>query len=302
MWLQAAGYHTVHVGKYLNGYGGAAAGYVPPGWDEWYAASGDTTQARLRLPAEPERHAWSRYGGRARDFKQDVFTDLAVDAIDRSAPARPVLPRRHVHGAARRRPEPQPAAARRLRRARPSRRPATRRFDAEPLPLPPSFNEADVSDKPLAIQAAAAARRRRASTRPGAATAAGSSRCSRSTRASAGSSTRCAPQGELDNTLIVFTSDNGFFAGEHRVRDRQEPRLRGGDPGAAGDPRARASRRASKVDDLAINADLAPTILDAAGAEPGLVEDGARCCPFADHPARAHGRELLIEKGDSRRR
>ena len=51
-----------------------------------------------------------------------------------------------------------------------------------------------------------------------------------------------------------------------------------------------------------VNADLAPTILDAADAEPGLVEDGRSLLPFAAHPARLHGRELLLEKGVRRRR
>jgi N-acetylglucosamine-6-sulfatase len=37
VWLQAAGYHTAYVGKYLNGYGSDLTSdtYVPPGWDDW---------------------------------------------------------------------------------------------------------------------------------------------------------------------------------------------------------------------------------------------------------------------------
>jgi arylsulfatase A-like enzyme len=54
-WLQAAGYRTGHVGKYLNGYGidfvlGEGSGvpqhdptYVPPGWDDWQALVDVTT-------------------------------------------------------------------------------------------------------------------------------------------------------------------------------------------------------------------------------------------------------------------
>ena len=49
--------------------------------------------------------------------------------------------------------------------------------------------------------------------------------------------------GELDNTLIIYTSDNGYFHGEHRIPERQDAHLRGVDPGAARDARARASRR-----------------------------------------------------------
>ena len=41
VWLQAAGYHTGLIGKYLNGYGRRNDGgptVVPPGWSEWNAA------------------------------------------------------------------------------------------------------------------------------------------------------------------------------------------------------------------------------------------------------------------------
>ena len=35
LWLQAAGYRTMHVGKFLNGYGRDAPPTVPPGFDDW---------------------------------------------------------------------------------------------------------------------------------------------------------------------------------------------------------------------------------------------------------------------------
>src|SRR5207247_8724581 len=38
-WLQAAGYHTALVGKYLNGYWNAPSGYVPPGWEHWVSVT-----------------------------------------------------------------------------------------------------------------------------------------------------------------------------------------------------------------------------------------------------------------------
>ena len=40
VWLQAAGYHTMLAGKYLNGYPLKDNHmYIPPGWNEWYSAS-----------------------------------------------------------------------------------------------------------------------------------------------------------------------------------------------------------------------------------------------------------------------
>ena len=46
-WLQAVGYKTGFAGKYCNGYGepgdNKAASFVPPGWDDWRAFQGDGT-------------------------------------------------------------------------------------------------------------------------------------------------------------------------------------------------------------------------------------------------------------------
>ena len=50
--------------------------------------------------------------------------------------------------------------------------------------------------------------------------------------------------------------------------------------------------------DLAINADLAPTITQVAGAKPRLEMDGESLLPAAEHPRKERGRELLIEAAD----
>ena len=101
--------------------------------------------------------------------------------------------------------------------------------------------------------------------------------------------------GELDNTLIVYTSDNGFFHGEHRIPTgklhiyeesiRVPLQMRG--PGIP---------RGVNVGDLSINADLAPTIVDVANANPGLAMDGRSLIPVAQNPGIEQGRELLIEQ------
>ncbi len=54
--------------------------------------------------------------------------------------------------------------------------------------------------------------------------------------------------------------------------------------------------RGVSVGDLAINADLAPTIVDVANANPGLVMDGRSLIPVARNPGIESGRELLIEQ------
>ena len=98
-------------------------------------------------------------------------------------------------------------------------------------------------------------------------------------------------RGELDNTLIAYTSDNGFFHGEHRVFQGKQRiyeesirvplQMRG--PGIA---------PGTRVDELSINADLAPTIVAAANASPGLVMDGQSLISIVQQPRS----ELLLER------
>jgi hypothetical protein len=163
------------------------------------------------------------------------------------------------------------------------------------LPQPPSFNEADVSDKPPEIRGRAPF---------DAGDIADITRFYRCRRASELAEDQGVAQiigalqasGELDNTLVIFTSDNGFMHGEHRVKTgkvvpyeesiRVPLLIRG--PGFRG---------GKTVRDLSINADLAPTIVKATGAQPGRTMDGIPLQGFAQNPGRERGRELSIEAG-----
>ena len=101
--------------------------------------------------------------------------------------------------------------------------------------------------------------------------------------------------GVLDNTLVVYMSDNGYFHGEHRIaKDKQRVyeesirvplQMRG--PGIP---------QRETVSEPVINADLAPTIIDAANAQPGLTMDGRSLLPVAKDPAVDRDREVLIEE------
>jgi arylsulfatase A-like enzyme len=97
-WMQAAGYDTGLVGKYLNGYPdrqgmatvhGIGEDYVPRGWDEWYSSflHDDTTHAPIDFSYEHfrfnENGSVVTYGPGA--YLTDVEADLAVDFIDRNA-------------------------------------------------------------------------------------------------------------------------------------------------------------------------------------------------------------------------
>ena len=102
-------------------------------------------------------------------------------------------------------------------------------------------------------------------------------------------------KGELGNTVLIFTSDNGFFHGEHRIPGGKTHIYEESIRVPLADARAGIPPGVS-VSDLSINADLAPTIVDLANASPGLVMDGRSLIPVAQQPGIEQGRELLIEE------
>lgn len=75
-----------------------------------------------------------------------------------------------------------------------------------------------------------------------------------------------AEQGERANTLVIFTSDNGYFHGEHGLADKWYPHQESiRVPLIVDDPRLAKTERGSTDDRMTLNIDLAPTILSAAG-------------------------------------
>jgi len=102
--------------------------------------------------------------------------------------------------------------------------------------------------------------------------------------------------GELENTLILFTSDNGYFQGEHRIKGgkirlyeeaTRVPLLMRG-PGV---PRGR------RVGELVANIDLASTVAAVAHARPGRVLDGRSLLSVAARPVGYPSRDILFENG-----
>src|SRR2546423_4779635 len=293
VWLRRAGYYTGLVGKYLNGYGKHNPRFVPPGWSAWYAAIGNTDQQVYDYSLNANGHL-VHYGSAPAAFKQDVPTRKAVRFLQRGTPgSKPFFlwltyPAPHAAG-----PDPNPNPPQDCAHAaKPAPRDAGA-FASEPLPKPPSFNEAKVSDKVRNV-------RRRP--RLGSGRVAGITQAYRCELESLLSVDRGVKRvidelkrkGELANTYVIFTSDNGAFHGEHRIAAGKvkpyEPSirvplvLRG--PGI---PHAATSRQ------LAINADLAPTIVDLSGAKPTLAMDGRSLVPAAGHPSTTSRRQLLIE-------
>jgi N-acetylglucosamine-6-sulfatase len=304
VWLQRAGYYTAHVGKYLNGYGGGGTALqVPPGWSEWHGATslpylGFTVNEGGRLvtfpatPANYQTDVWARKGAdlirRRAPSSQPFFMWFAVFAPHSGGPRDPDDP---AAGAGRR------GAPRRAQAiATPS--PAARHrnaFASQALPTPPSFNEADVSDKPLAVRnrplltpARIAAVREAYQQRLESLLAVDEAVASlvETLRAT----------GELANTLIIFTSDNGFFHGEHRVANGKvllyEPSIRV--PLLVRGPGVPKGVHRSQ---LVANVDLAATILDAAHAAADRRLDGRTLFPLLRDGGKEYGRDLLIENG-----
>jgi N-acetylglucosamine-6-sulfatase len=293
VWLQRAGYRTVHIGKFLNQYGLVNPTDVPSGWSEWYASVDPSTYFFYGYTLN-ENGLLNTYGLDRNPlyYSTDYYTERAVSVVERMGETRTpfflsVAFLAPHSGGPRDPDDPQGLAT-------PS--PALRhvdRFVTEPLPSDPSYNEADVSDKPSFIQALPPIRAARAAAidenyrqrlESLLAVDEGVVRIVDALRA----------EGELENTLILFTSDNGFFHGEHRVQNGKvlvyEPSirvpliLRG--PGV---PQGRHRRQ------LVTNADFAPTILEAARAKPGKIQDGRSLFRLLEDRGLEWGRDLLIE-------
>ena len=104
-------------------------------------------------------------------------------------------------------------------------------------------------------------------------------------------------QGVLDRTLVVFTTDNGYFHGEHGLADKWYPyeesiRV----PLIVWDPRMPAARRGTTDDALTLNVDLAPTILAAARIAPPAAMQGRDLAPlYLDARPPAWRSEFLYE-------
>jgi arylsulfatase A-like enzyme len=100
----------------------------------------------------------------------------------------------------------------------------------------------------------------------------------------------------LDNTYLIFTSDNGFMQGQHRLHQGkfapyepsiQVPLLMRG-PGIPPGSQPRS---------LVWNGDIPATILKIADASPGLPQDGRSLLPYARDPNLRSTRPILIETG-----
>jgi arylsulfatase A-like enzyme len=280
-WLHDAGYRTGLYGKYVNGYLGnpptdgytGPLPYVPPGWEEWHAF----TVLDWFNYGLTNNHAEEAYGSEDADYSTDVLAAKAVDFIVSSG-NRPFF----LYFAPYSPHDPAPPAPRHVGR-----------YAGVPPWRPLSFDEADVSDKAATIRnmpllppdqvdfidvlyehmlesllsvddAVAAILRALRET------------------------------GRDEDTIVVFTSDNGVALGEHRWVGKlcpYEECLRV--PMVVRYPRLVG---AARVDDRQVtNIDLAPTFAEFAGAQPTSRVDGRSFASLLDGSAASWRTDMLYE-------
>lgn len=268
-WLKRAGYHTAFVGKYLNGYEQMIQ--PAPGWDSWHASFNFLLYFDYIVNDDGEV---THYGYGRHDYSTYQYTERAVAEISDPRRDKPLfmwLAYNAPHLIASQR-EPCDGDV-----PTPPSREAFEEFAGEPLPRDPSFGERDRSDKPRTI-----------ADRPPLTPVEIELmtlrwRCGLATLRALDESiervvSALSDEGELDNTVLVFVSDNGYFFGQHAIdRDKRLPyRASAQVPMAIRVPDAiRGGEHVGAVDEVVSTVDLAPTLLDFAGGRPCLA--GTNC-------------------------
>jgi arylsulfatase A-like enzyme len=288
-WLQAAGYRTAMMGKYLNNYPSEESGpnYIPPGWSTWFVANGGSYYSQYWYSIN-DNGTTRNYGGAPEDHFQNVLLRRAQQFLRSTASdppdkpfflfLAPFLPHK---------PYRAPVQYEDL-------------FPGIQAPRTPSFNEADVSDKPAwvqrlpqldatAIRAIDTIYRKRR-------------QC---TQALDDMVERLIgtlrTTGQLSNTYVFFTSDNGFFHGQHRIPDDKrrayEEAIRA--PLVVRGPGIPAGRVVYR---LTGNVDFAPTFAALAGVTPPSFGTGAPWCRCSAERLRHRGVRPSCWKASRRRR
>ncbi len=289
--MHDAGYTTGLFGKYLNGYPNSAPqDFIPPGWDTWASAVKGNPYGEYDYTLN-QNGKEVQYRRQPSDYGTDVYMRLAKDFINQAAQKQmPFFAYLAVYA------PHQPATA------APQDEQA---FPGLQAPRTDAFDEADVSDKPLFIRSLPLLTpreignidnlyRRRAQSLQAV------------DRGVADLISQLQQNGQLDNTYVIFTSDNGFHLGEHRMPAGKQTAyetdihlplyVRG--PGVA---------PGSHVSAITGNIDLAPTIADVGGTSLTDNPDGRSLLPFlngdapeADGPNPQWRQAYLLEHWDEK--
>jgi N-acetylglucosamine-6-sulfatase len=264
-WLQTAGYQTMFLGKYLNGYPiGLDRTYVPQGWDEWYSPGRGKPYEGLNYTLNVNG-TLVPYGANPEEYLLDVLSlqmeTLLHDAAQSGKPFFIFMAPFQPH---------EPAI------------PAARHADLFPdlqAPRTESFNEADVGDKPGSIRydppltAEQIADldllfRRRVQSMQSV------------DEMIARLFDVLQETSQLDNTYIIFTSDNGFHLGQHRLNAGKSTPYEEdiNVPFVIHGPDIPANRTLAGY--LVGNIDIAPTIAELAGVIPPPIIEGRSLVPL----------------------
>jgi N-acetylglucosamine-6-sulfatase len=245
--LQGAGYRTGLYGKYLNGYPLGRNLYTPPGWSEFVATFGANDYFDYKLSEND--HAVS-YGSDPADYKTDVLTGMArrfIQSTKRSQPFFLYLAYNAPHSESGGRITPAP-------RNRGS-------CAGQSFGETPDFNAYDEVSEPPWMDAEKPKSLRNTQMRR-------SATCEvlRGVDDAVSSIVSELEQtGRLDDTYVIFTSDNGYAFGEHRLEgkgDLYEASIRVPLLVRGPDVKPEMIRR------LTSNVDFVPTILDWADVTP----------------------------------
>lgn len=287
VWLQDAGYRTALYGKYLNNYPvNAGRNYVPPGWTDWSAFLGTNYEGDLYYNyTMNENSVLVDYGDSPEDYSTDVIRDKSLafinESVEDGSPFFLFVSVYAPHG-------PATPAPRHLSL-----------YNDLSYPQSPSFGETDLSDKPEII---------RALTETGDdfdvndanGFFQGRVRSLLAVDELVGDLIQTLEQnGQLENTYIIFTSDNGFHLGEHKLpsgkgtayeEDIRVPLLVRG-PGIT---------PGTQIAQMSANIDLAPTIAEIAGVRAPDFVDGRSFLPCLQGRDVSWRNGLLIEFGYER--
>jgi len=292
-WLQAAGYRTSLIGKYMNGYQAlwddqTQPPYVPPGWSLWNGLKRVSYFDWIFIQPDGLGNYVEFPGGSAEsDYVTDVMRERAKDFISESVAAGepfflylafkdPHLP-----------PIPAPRHE--------------GMFQSLPPWRPPSYNEADVSDKPTWVQ----------NTPPMTPTQMADLDQTRIDQLEmlqsvdeaiggnpaygiVGIMEHLRSLGVADDTMVVYFSDNGWFWGEHRFRAKNKPyeeALRS--PMFVRYPKLAPLPRTDAR--FALNIDLGPTFAELAGIGVPISHDGESLVRVLDATTPSWRTDFLTE-------
>ena len=275
VWMHEAGYKTGLVGKYVNAYtDGFVDHAVPPGWDDWQVMDSIPMEAYYNYSINNNGHL-EHYGNKPSDYSTTVLTHKAVNFIHRArhpfflyfAPVAPHLP------------------------AIPAKRDRGKLQNIAPINSP-NFNQRNIGKEPWRfwhkdlLSAGAQLYINHVRIRQEESLLALDRSVGRVVQA-------LKDRHELEHTVILYTSDNGFLWGEHRLGGKVWPYQESTHvPMIVRTPWTTTPLRNNQP---VLNIDLAPTITELAGIKPELPEDGRSFVPFL-HGEQAPWRHAWLEE------